>query len=315
MTRSTDTLSRRRLLAGLGAAGLVALPQRTGWARQKRIRKTRSGPLGRTLWLDLDAAPFPFRTMPYTDRTVIVFIPRGWQAPVDGRVDLLFFFHGHLATADDAIRTKRLREQLVASGRRSILIVPQLALNARDSHAGRLETTGGLDRLVRELLEALGGRDDVPAGLRAGRVELAAHSGGFQAAALCVARGHVAIDGVYLFDALYGYASVFVTWLRADPRRRLISYYRDRGKVRKWTHRLQRALDARKIAWRHEAVEGSNSRDTVASTPVLMIVSRVEHVAMPFGNNALRDCLLAAGGSWAGQTAAPRPIDATKGTP
>ena len=284
---------------------------------RETVRKTETGDLGTTVWLEPRAAPFPFRDLPYRDSTVIAFVPRALVASNTmasntmasntkeargageaGRVDVLLYFHGHLATADDALRTKRLREQLVESGRPMVLLVPQLARAARDSHAGRLSTVGGLKRLLEEVFQVLEARKLVPKGARTGHVELSAHSGGFEAAAMCVSRGRVRVRAVYLFDALYGYARRFAQWLAEDPSRRLVSFYRDNGKVRRWTGKQQQELRARRIPWKEERTEGELSRAELASARAVFIVSQAPHIEMPYASGHLRDCLASWSESW-----------------
>lgn len=295
-------ISRRahlRHLAGAGAAltlALAPLPARAG----------------RTIALPLDSAPFPIRGKPYRDRTVHAYLPDTLRRA--DTIDLVLYFHGHLATATDALATKHLREQLEDSGRRALLVVPQLATNARDSHAGRLERPGGLRNLVMELLQALSAAGHVPAGVAPGALALAAHSGGFQAAARCVERGALPVREVYLFDALYGFSRPFGDWLAGAPERRLISYHTGTPTVSRWTERLQSRLDRRRVAWRSEPSEGQLSRSALSAARAVFIRTGLPHVEVPWRTNALRDCLLGSSlagpeTGWRGDTRSPRPIE------
>jgi hypothetical protein len=106
----------------------------------------------------------------------------------------------------------------------SLLIVPQLAYLARDSHAPRFEREGGFADFVRELRTLLSARvgTSAPASF-----SLLAHSAGYAAAAAILADPRNAIDArnLVLFDALYARWDVFARWLKASSDRRLISLH------------------------------------------------------------------------------------------
>ena len=196
--------------------------------------------------LRLASAPFPVRGKPYKDNSVHVYVPPGFAPLANGRVPLVAHFHGHLATAASNLADKALTEQLVSSGRRALLVVPQLADNARDSHAGKLEHKGGFAAMSRELLAhpSLA----LPTGAKPGPIALSAHSGGFQAAARVIQRGQLPISQVLLFDALYGFSRIFAEWLAADPHRRLTSWSTGQRTVEKWTHTLEALLKKHRVS-------------------------------------------------------------------
>jgi len=107
-----------------------------------------------------------------------------------------------------------LLEQINNTAKNIILIAPQLADNAVDSHSGKLSRPNGLKKMIDEavaiLSPRLGGYSaaDTP-------ILVSAFSGGYRAAADCLAHGGMArqIDGVVLFDALYGGRKKFLTWI------------------------------------------------------------------------------------------------------
>ena len=95
-------ITRRELLFGAAASAYLALPGAAG-ARGKKVFRQRRDRLGRTLWMRLDSAPFPCKGFPYTDRTVVVFVPARWRPPKDGGADVLVYFHGHRGRAGRAL--------------------------------------------------------------------------------------------------------------------------------------------------------------------------------------------------------------------
>ena len=108
----------------------------------------------------------------------------------------------------------------------TLLIVPQLAFLARDSHAPRFEQPGGFARFVAELRAQLRAR---PGGERApASISLLAHSAGYRAAAEILLDGEssaIEVRNVVLFDALYAHWDVFAHWLGAAAGRHLISLH------------------------------------------------------------------------------------------
>src|SRR5688572_25992818 len=163
-------LHRRTCLQLLAASvvGLASSPARAA----SRVRSIDAQANGTTLWLELDAAPFPHGSAGYQDRTVIVFVPKTFRAErgaragshghtlslatrAGARVPLLVHFHGHNTTAERAIVSHALREQLVDSKQNAVLVVPQGPVNASDSSAGKLDAPGGLARMLDEVLRML----------------------------------------------------------------------------------------------------------------------------------------------------------------
>src|SRR5262249_11739444 len=140
----------------------------------------------------------------------------------DEGVATLVHFHGHSTTAERAMVAHQLREQVADSKQNAILVVPQLAVMAADSSCGRLESPGGLQRLLESALEAthLQGRTTLgdtafPADAPLGTTCLSAHSGGYHAVACCLRAGGVDVRETYLFDALYGEVETFRDWVVA----------------------------------------------------------------------------------------------------
>src|SRR6185369_6756988 len=103
--------------------------------------------------------PFPAPGSWHRDSTVRVFIPRHYRPRSDDTVSFVVHFHGHNTTAERAMTAHQLREQLFDSKQNAILVVPQLAVMAPDSSAGKLEAPGAFGRLLADVLRTLEGRE------------------------------------------------------------------------------------------------------------------------------------------------------------
>ena len=154
------------------------------------------------------------RRIGYGDDTVIVFVPEHYRFRAEEGVSALVHFHGHNTTAPSARWPRTAREQLADSRQNAVLVVPQLASFAADSSCGRLESPGGLSRMLSEAIAAAAeaarrrSATPVPARTRRGAVCLSAHSGGYHAAACSLREGGLDVRETYLFDALYADASL-----------------------------------------------------------------------------------------------------------
>jgi hypothetical protein len=195
---------------------------------------------GRTLVLPFASAPYPHASRAqghlyqgrlydaathYSNSNAGIFVPDGWQ-PRNGAVDFVVHFYGWNHDIAATFSTYRLREQLVASRRNAILIVPEGPTNAPDSGDGKLELdAGGFQRFMADVaarLKELQLSDTD----RIGRIVLTAHSGGYGGAGGVLARGGMndSITDVILFDAAYGYFDAFADWARA-PQHHLLSLF------------------------------------------------------------------------------------------
>lgn len=154
----------------------------------------------------------------YSNSDVGIFIPDGW-APRNGVADFIVHFYGWNHDIAATFSTYRLREQLVASRRNAILVVPEGPTNAPDSGDGKLELdTGGFQRFMTDVAAKL----DV----HTGRIVLTAHSGGYGGAGGVLTRGGMndSITDVILFDAAYGYFDAFAGWA-GTPQHHLLSLF------------------------------------------------------------------------------------------
>jgi hypothetical protein len=225
-------------------------------------------------------------------------------------VSVVVHFHGHNTSAERAMEAHELREQLFDSKQNAILVAPQGPLLAADSSCGKLESPGGLARMLGEVLAvlrspgataALGTSGLGAPGVRLGTVCLSAHSGGYHAAAACLRNGGVEINEVYLFDALYAEHDVFRDWVVAGKgrsmrhRHKLISYYGGGASTEAESLRLLADLERANVRCAFERVEGTLSREELTESEAVFVRTSLSHGGVTHELNALRDCLYASG--------------------
>lgn len=304
---SHHLVSRRSVLGGAAALGLLGLSRsaRAEGARS-RIVRTSEDERGLTAFVELEQAPFPAAGSWHRDATVVVFVPKHHRRGSDGSVGFVVHFHGHNTTAERAMTAHQLREQLYDSKQNAVLVVPQLAVMAPDSSAGKLEVQGAFARMLEDVLRTLDSREMEtklgPAatgpGARVGRVCVSAHSGGYHAAACAVRSGGVPVQDVFLFDALYADTDVFRDWVvagRGKPmgaRHKLVSYF-TAGTTEANTRRLFDELAHAGVSCVQETVEGTLSREEITHAEAVSIRTGTTHGAVTSELNSLRDCLYA----------------------
>ncbi len=216
---------------------------------------------GRLILVSLASAPFPHparaeghtyqnKLYPakehYSDRTVALFIPKGFREST--RVDFVVHFHGWNNTVAGTFGTFHLIEQLVASGKNAVLVVPEGPHNAPDSFGGKLEDAGGFQRFMAEVVTML--RECAVfkvSDFSAGRIILSGHSGGYHVIAGILDRGGLPknADEVWLFDALYGQVDSYLKW-SDQTHGRLLNLYTDHGGTKDESEKLKNRLTARR---------------------------------------------------------------------
>jgi hypothetical protein len=302
-------MHRRSFLAALTAAPLVSLTRRTCAQAPTKLKSITQDSRGTTLWLSLDNAPFPAPDAGYRDDTVIVFVPSHYRYAYDDDeegVAVLVHFHGYSTTAERAMTTHELREQLADSRQNAILIVPQLAVMAADPSCGKLEAPGGLARLVAEAIvtTAHEGRSTLgdarfPIHTRRGTVCMSAHSGGYHAAACCLRSGGLDLREAYLFDALYSEIETFRDWVTSRKgaslhrRHKLVSFFVDGTTTDANSSALRGQLDRAGILTASELQEGELSRHELSHAEAVFVRTSLYHSNVTWETNALRDCLYA----------------------
>ena len=321
-------MDRRTFLAALASAPLLSLARSARAQSSSRLVSLVRDARGTTLALSLEHAPFPAPGTGYRDDTVYVFVPAHYRwRPEDG-VASLVHFHGHDTTAERAMGTHQLREQLADSKQNAVLVVPQLAVMAADSSCGKLETPGGLGRLLTEALASAArvgrvtlGETAFAADAELGTVCVSAHSGGYHAAACSLRAGGVDVRETYLFDALYADLEVFRDWVLArrgealHRRHKLVSYFTEGGTTESLNASLRAQLDRAGVACAHEMQEGDLSRHDLSHAEAVFVRTGLWHSAVTWETNALRDVLYASAlprhlpTTWFARKTGARPIE------
>ena len=299
-------MHRRAFLGALGTLACAPLVSLSRTALAQRLSSLARDSRGTTLTLALEHAPFPCGGAPYRDDTVLVFVPSHFRYREEEGVASLVHFHGHNTTAEAAMTAHELREQLADSKQNAVLVVPQLATLAADSSCGKLESPGGLARLLTEAVATAArvgrvtlGDCAFPGGARLGTACLSAHSGGYHAAASCLRSGGVDVRELYLFDALYAELETFRDWVVArrgellHQRHKLVSYFTEGGTTEAASNLLRVQLEKAGVLCEHEAREGDLSRRDLSHADAVFVRTGLWHSNVTWETNALRDCLYA----------------------
>jgi hypothetical protein len=317
---------RRTFLAALAAVPVLALARSARAQSTSRLKSVVRDSLGTTMWLGLDHAPFAGGG--YRDDTVIVFVPSHYRFHDDEGVATLVHMHGHTTTAERAMVAHQLREQVADSKQNALLVVPQLAVMAADSSCGRLESPGGLQRLLEEVVLTAShegrttlGETAFPREAGLGTACLSAHSGGYHAAACCLRGGGVDVRETYLFDALYAETDTFRDWVVArhgEPlhrRHKLVSYFTEGAQTEANDRVLRAELEHAGVLCEEELQEGELSRHEISHAEAVFVRSGLWHSQVTWETNALRDCLFASAlprhvaSSWFARKSGARPIE------
>jgi hypothetical protein len=178
----------------------------------------------------------------YSDSTVAIFIPKDLRET--GQIDFLVHFHGWNNTVAGTLSQFKLIEQLIASGKNAVLVVPEGPYDAPDSFGGKLEDPDGFKKFMDEVATTLRRQSALTKkDFAVGNIVLSGHSGGYHVMSAIVDRGGLSgkVKEVWLFDALYGQTEKFLAW--SDLQRgRLMNIYTDGGGTTNETLRLMHVL-------------------------------------------------------------------------
>ena len=154
----------------------------------------------------MPSAPYPHSDGPWTDSSVVIFVPDGLTD--SGQVGVVTHLHGLRADVAQVVGAQKLIEQHALSGRDAVFIAPQGPYRAGSNAFGKLDEAGGFERLVRDVIAILyrDGRIQRP-GL--GEVVVTAHSGGYKPTASVLDHGGLAVLAAHLLDALYGRVEIY----------------------------------------------------------------------------------------------------------
>lgn len=181
----------------------------------------------------------------YADSTVALFVPKGFRET--GRVDFVIHFHGWNNTVAGTLHQYQLIEQLIASGKNAVLIVPEGPHNAPDSAGGKLEDPDGFKRFMAEAVAALRSQSMLTQkDFTMGDIILSGHSGGYKVMAAILDHGGLtpSVKEVWLFDALYADTDKYLAW--ADRNQgRLVNIYTDHGGTKDDSEAMMESLKKR----------------------------------------------------------------------
>ena len=153
-------------------------------------------------------------TAHYRDDRVLIHVPPSFDPAAPATV--LIFLHGHHSTlSETVIGGHAVTRQINRSRTNTLLIAPQMAYDAADSHPGKLSRRSGAATLLRAAGATLASQLDIdPALTTQASIVVSAFSGGFKAAAHCLTVGGLKkrVAGVLLLDALYGCVGDFAEW-------------------------------------------------------------------------------------------------------
>jgi hypothetical protein len=174
---------------------------------EKDGRKGHTSPRGGVYWLDET----------YSDRRVLLDIPKSFDPAKPGVI--VVYFHGNKSKLErDVVGKHQVPRQVARAGLNSVLVVPQFAVDALDSTAGRFYEPGFFAKFMGETavqLAKVAGDPKLRATFEAMPIVIVAYSGGYVPAAFAAQVGGVGdrIRGIFLFDALYGELDKFAGWV------------------------------------------------------------------------------------------------------
>jgi len=211
----------------------------------------------------------------YNDSSVLIIVPGNLD--VKKKIDLVYWFHGWGNHIDSAAKRYELTSQFLTSNRNAILILPETAFNAPDSYGGKLENPGEFEALTTDILTSLKDRKIIKKNCEPGHIVLAGHSGAYRVIAKIILNGHLAIDEVLLFDALYSQTDIYLNWLKTDSKHRFVHIATNYGEgPLEESKRMTQLLD--KDAMRYVQFEESMVTSTdLQKNNILFIHSLKEH--------------------------------------
>jgi hypothetical protein len=165
----------------------------------------------------------------YNDNRVLMHVPEHFDARKPGVI--VVFFHGNGATLERDVRDRQLVPQQISdSGANAVLLAPQLAVDARDSSAGKFWQPGGFKRFMAESAEHLARLSGDPNSARAFAqmpIVIVGYSGGFLPTAWSLEVGGISdrVRGVVLLDAVYGELDKFASWIENNRSGFFVSSY------------------------------------------------------------------------------------------
>ena len=226
----------------------------------------------------------------YSDNRVAIFFPKGFRET--GKIDFVVHFHGWRNNVEGVLGQYQLIEQLVASGRNAVLVVPQGPHDAPDSFGGKLEDPGGFKRFMADVMHTLQQKSGLnKKDLALGQVVLSGHSGGYEVISAILDRGGLTdhVKEVWLFDALYAQVDKFQAWIDRQQGR-FIDIYTEHGGTMARTEELMASLKQRGTAF-FAAKEGDSKPADLQAHRLMFILSDLPHNDVVNQRQEFRDYL------------------------
>jgi hypothetical protein len=165
----------------------------------------------------------------FNDNRVLIHVPKTFDVRKPGVI--VVFFHGNGATLERDVRDRQMvPQQITDSGVNAVLLVPQLAVDAADSSAGKFWQPDGLKRFLAESAEHLAQITGDPGTAKTFAtmpVVIVGYSGGFVPTAYSLDVGGLGsrVRGVFLLDAVYGELDKFASWIANNRSAFFVSSY------------------------------------------------------------------------------------------
>ncbi len=190
---------------------------------------------GHSGFLKLRSAPFPHPNRRYyRDNRAAYFYPNSFDSGQPFQI--VVYLHGWNNSIDRVLAQEQLPDQIVASRRNAVLIIPALAKNAQDSFGGKLEAPSGFSAMVDEIRGKLKWKSE-------GELIVVAHSGGYVPLLSILKHGGKKIRAVILLDGLYSQHEVFLEWKQRHPESKLFIFYTNNGKTVQEIAQLKTTLE------------------------------------------------------------------------
>ncbi|MGB6122649.1 MAG: serine hydrolase [Bacteroidota bacterium] len=159
-----------------------------------------------------DGTDYPFFPH-YADSSIVVFVPDSFKETEEGS-NLIVHFHGHNRDNLSELVRHEMPQTMIQMNINALLVFPQGPYRARDSFCGRVEEEGGFERLVKDVLQTMR-EEEVVKTVKANRIIVSAHSGGYRPAAYALHVGGMGenVTDVFLFDAFYANQEYCRDWL------------------------------------------------------------------------------------------------------
>ena len=165
----------------------------------------------------------------YSDSSILIYVPKHFSP--NGKVNLVFWFHGWGNNIDSACKQYQLLEQFDESVRNAVFVFPEGPKNSSDSYGGKLEQPLVFQALVKEVAAKLAEHKIVKKKpvftLGDYTISLAGHSGAYRVISKII--NQTPVNEVILFDAMYGGNEAYLQWLSVPEHRFINIYTKDGG--------------------------------------------------------------------------------------